>query len=77
MQAWHNESNFLVLVSVNDEDALLDLADTARSRGIQHILISEPDWPDQPYTALVLAPGEAASKLCANAPLALKEHAMT
>lgn len=66
-----------MLVSVADEEALLDLKEDAQRRGIKSILITEPDWPNAPYTALVLEPGEAASKLCANLPLALRESAMT
>lgn len=76
MRAWHTESNFLVLVAVEDEPALLDLAAEAHRRGIPFCLIEEPDWPGKPATALVLEPGEAAGKLCANLPLALKEMRM-
>jgi hypothetical protein len=39
-------------------------------------LIEEPDWQGKPATAMALEPGDAASKLCANLPLALKEKAM-
>jgi hypothetical protein len=73
---WHTESNFLVLVAVEDEPALLALAAEAHRRSIQFCLIEEPDWPGKPATALVLQPGPDASKLCANLPLALKGPAM-
>jgi peptidyl-tRNA hydrolase len=74
-KVWHTESNFLVILTVEDEDALSDLRDTARQRGITHIAFTEPDLDDE-FTALALEPSLDAEKLVANLPLALREEAL-
>jgi len=71
VRPWIIQSNFLVIVSVPDEDALLDLITEASRRGIIRTAVREPDL-DNEATACALAPGDAARKLCANLPLALK-----
>jgi peptidyl-tRNA hydrolase len=73
---WIIRSNFLVIVAVPDEDALLDLIKEASVRGIVRTAVREPDIDDE-ATAVALAPGDAARKLCAALPLALKQVAMT
>ncbi len=72
MSSWFRDSNFLVVVSVPDEDALGDLAIRACGIG-PFTVVEEPDLGGE-RTALALGPGEAASRLCANLPLALKER---
>jgi len=73
---WLLQSNFLVIVSVPDEGALLDLISEAHSRGIPHVGVREPDIGDE-ATAVAFAPGRDAQRLCANLPLALRQVAMT
>lgn len=73
---WHYESNFLVVVAVPDEPALIELSAQALALGIVSSPVVEPDLDDQ-MTAIALTPGEAARKLCSRYPLALKEKAMT
>ena len=70
---WIIQSNFLVVVGVPDEDALLDLIAEASRRGITRTAVREPDL-DNEATAVALEPGDAARKLCATLPLALKQH---
>ena len=70
------QSNFLVLVSVPDENALLDLITEAHTRGIAHVGVREPDIGDE-ATAVAFTPGKPAQRLCANLPLALRRAAMT
>jgi hypothetical protein len=74
VRPWIIQSNFLVIVSVPDEDALLDLITEASRRGIIRTAVREPDLNNE-ATAVALAPGDATRKLCANLPLALKEVA--
>lgn len=76
VKPWILTSNFLVVVSVADENALLDLITEASRRGITRLAVREPDL-DNEATAVALAPGHPAQKLCASLPLALKERAMT
>lgn len=64
---WLRESQYLIVVSVPDEQALLDL--TARAGALPRHLWREPDLDGQ-ATAVALAPGPVARRLCANLPLA-------
>lgn len=66
---WHEQSQYLVIVAVPDETALRDLATTATARDIPGVLWTEPDL-EGAATALALAPGTPARRLCSNLPLA-------
>lgn len=70
-RAWQTTSNYLVIVGVPDEAALIGLASRALERGITTHTVHEPDLGDQ-ATAVVLEPGDAARRLCSSLPLALK-----
>jgi peptidyl-tRNA hydrolase len=72
---WITESNFLVIVAVPDEDSLRAFAEEAFTRNIVKVNVTEPDL-DNELTAVALAPGNAAKKLCANLPLAMKQVVM-
>jgi peptidyl-tRNA hydrolase len=76
MRAWVEDSNFLVVVAVPDELALAELAARAGEEGLAASIVREPDL-ENTITAVALQPGDEARRLCANFPLALKEHAMT
>lgn len=73
---WLVRSNFLVIVAVPDENALLDLITEASRRGIGRTAVREPDINDE-VTAVALQPGIETQKLCANLPLALRQPIMT
>src|SRR6266700_2051732 len=73
---WLLQSNFLVIVTVPDEAALLDLITEAHTRGVVHVGVREPNIGDE-ATAVAFTPGKAAQRLCANLPLALRQAAMT
>lgn len=62
------DSQFLVIVTVPDEVALIGVASRAIARGIGVTTWHEPDLDDQ-ATAVALAPGFAARRLCSNLPL--------
>jgi peptidyl-tRNA hydrolase len=66
---WHRDSQFLVVVNVPDQFALLSLVDDARERGIDVSLWREPDV-DGEITAIALAPVAASKTLCSSLPLA-------
>lgn len=72
---WFVLSNYLIIVQVPDETALLDLGLAAERLDIVFAAISEPDL-DGEMTALALAPTDATRKLCASLPLALRERAV-
>ena len=71
VKPWLEQSNYLVIVSVPDEDALLDLIFAASKRGLKRSATREPDIGNE-ATAVAIEPGTAAAKLCAQLPLALK-----
>lgn len=75
IRAWHDASNNLVLLSVPDEDSLMDLMDDARRQGIKSVLFYEPDFDDA-LTALAFPPGDTSRRFLSNLPLALKETAL-
>lgn len=75
LERWLDDSSYLVIVSVPDEDTLWDLAEAAFKRNISRVNWTEPDL-DNELTAIALAPGQAAQQLCANLPLALREAAV-
>ena len=71
-RSWRRRSNFLVVVTVPDEEALLALATEASlGKEICTTLVCEPDLGDE-HTALALQPGLEAAALCAQFPLALR-----
>lgn len=73
---WMRDSNFIVLVTVPDEPALLDLASAAMRAHAQVTVNHEPDL-DHEATAIVVAPGPAARRLCSQLPLVGRELAVT
>ncbi len=68
---WHENSNNVVVLHVPDEEELLALADHAVYNDVGVWVFSEPDLGGA-HTALALAPGEAAGRLCSTLPLALR-----
>lgn len=71
---WVDESNYLVLLAVDDEIQLEALLDKAFSRGIATTTCREPDLNDA-ITAIALEPGLTSQKLCASIPLAFRKEA--
>ena len=65
---WQRDSQYLVIVSVPDETALIGLASRALEAGIDVSTWHEPDL-NGATTAVALQPGAAARRLCANLPL--------
>lgn len=73
MKEWYSGSNYLILLSVPDEDTLLDYANLALSEGIPHSLVLEPDLGPE-HTALAIAPSWLAARF-SSLPLLGKEVA--
>jgi len=65
---WFRDSQYLVIVSVPDEVALIGLASRALAAGIEVSTWHEPDMADS-ATAVALEPGDVARRLCSNLPL--------
>jgi peptidyl-tRNA hydrolase len=73
---WTRESNYLILLALPDEYALMGLIEQANKLGIEHTAVREPDVNDE-ITAVALAPCAASRKLTANLPLMLREPALS
>ena len=67
---WFNNSNYLVLLSVKDEEELWKLVEKADKLGLKMSLFKEPDINNQ-LTAICLEPSILTQKLVKNIQLAL------
>ncbi len=68
---WFEQSNYLGLLSVKNEEELQRLIEQAAASGIHHSIFREPDIDNQ-ITAIALSPGPKSKKLCSRLPLALR-----
>jgi len=68
---WSDRSNYLALLSVPDEAALLRLLERAREERIEASPFYEPDF-DNSLTAVALEPGDRSRRLCRNLTLTLR-----
>jgi peptidyl-tRNA hydrolase len=72
-QDWITNSEYMCMLSVENEEELKALFDEARRLGIPAAGFLEPDIDFQ-LTAICLAPGPLTKMLCANLNLALREY---
>lgn len=72
-QQWLKESNFLIILSVEDETALRQLGKRAEQANLPVSWFTEPDIDDE-LTAVAIAPSPDTVELCAELPLALREY---
>lgn len=70
-KSWFEVSNYLGLLSVDNEIDLMNLIADAEDKGIKYSIFREPDIDNQ-ITAIALEPGIKSKKLCSSLPLALK-----
>jgi len=70
-KTWMSESNYIAVLNGSDEDDLLRLIGRAQVEGIKCSIFREPDIENQ-ITAIALAPGPKAKKLCSRLALALR-----
>jgi hypothetical protein len=70
---WHEKSDYLCYLSVDNEDELLDLIEEAIKLDIKVAGFIEPDIGHQ-VTAAAFEPGEKTKQLCSKLKLALKEY---
>ena len=69
---WFSSSNYLALLSVDDEVALMKLITQASDNGLKWSAFREPDVGGA-ITAIAIEPHPTTAKLCKGLPLALKE----
>jgi peptidyl-tRNA hydrolase len=66
---WYEKSNYLAVLGAADEQALLNIIDKASRKGIEFSIFFEPDLKYE-ITAIALAPGKDAKKICSGLKLA-------
>lgn len=69
---WQTKSNYLALLTVADEEALIKLITKAILIGIKHTIFREPDLGNE-ITAVAFEPSDLARKLTSSCPLLGKE----
>ncbi len=70
--AWQQESNFLIILSVENEEDLTQLGKQAETLNLPVTWFTEPDIEDQ-LTAIAIAPSPQTVELTQLLPLALSE----
>ena len=69
---WQTKSNYLALLTVADEEALIKLISKALLSGIKYTLFREPDLNNE-ITAVAFEPSDIARKLTSSCPLMGKD----
>ncbi len=62
---WHDKSNYIVILAVDNEEELLHIIQKAEAKNIRYIYFNEPDL-DNEITAVVFEPGLDSRKLSGN-----------
>lgn len=70
---WHSSSNYLVCLSVKDENDLLELSRKLNDKSINHKVFREPDINNQ-VTAIAIEHHDDVRKICSSFPLAMKGY---
>lgn len=70
---WHTKSNYLVLLSVKDENELYSFINKFNDCNILFSKFYEPDLNNQ-LTAIAIEPSDNAKRIVSNLPLLLKEY---
>jgi len=70
---WYNISQYLVFLSVKNQEELLELAEKLRWKEILFSEFREPDL-DNEVTAIALEPSNEARKVVSSMPLLLNEY---
>lgn len=67
---WHEESDYLVVLNIDNEEKLIELFKKAKELEIDSVGYREQDL-DMQYTAIALGPGRKTKKLCQGLKLAM------
>lgn len=73
---WYFKSNYIVLLSCENEESLKNLLLKANIKDIKYSAFTEPDLNNE-LTAVAFEPCEDTCKLVSNLPLAFKEYTIT
>lgn len=70
---WHTKSNYLAILTTQDESSLINLITKAILSGVKHTIFREPDLDNQ-ITAVALEASEISRKLTSSYPLMGKKE---
>ena len=70
-KSWYNNSNYIAILSADNEQHLHRITSLAEERGVKFSKFYEPDLDNQ-LTAIALQPGRESKRLCSSLPLALR-----
>lgn len=70
---WYNKSNYLVYLSVENEEKLQELIAKLEKSQIKYSVFREPDLDNQ-ITSIAIEPSDKTRRLVSNLPLMLKEY---
>ncbi len=73
---WMQDSEYIVVLNIENEARLLDLIEQANESGIDHAYFRESDLGGE-FTAAAFQPGLESKMLCARLPLALRALSST
>lgn len=74
-RAWHDISNHICVLAVQDEGDLHALLTETQSEDLPVVAFHEPDFGDA-LTAIAIAPSDVSARICSRLPLALREVAV-
>lgn len=72
---WHRKSNTLVMLSVKNEAALIEIEEDLKNMNVNFVSFREPDIGEE-LTAIAVLPSEEAKKYCKRFKLALQSKDM-
>ena len=73
LNEWYDKSKYLVYLSVDNKEKLLELSEKLSWKGILFSKFHEPDL-DNELTAIALEPSSEARRVVSSVPLMLKEY---
>ena len=69
---WHTSSNYLIFLSTDNENSLIQLIEKCKERNLSYTVFIEPDL-NNAVTAVAIGPSEEARKITCSLPKAFKE----
>lgn len=75
-QLWHKESQYLIYLSIIDENALLRLIEKCNKCNLNISVFKEPDINNE-ITSITIEPGKKSKRLVGHLPLLFKKERIT
>lgn len=72
-KSWHENSNYVVVLSVDNEHELITLSNSLKEKGVNSIEFREPDINNE-LTSISVVPAEGVKELLSGLSLAGRRH---